>query len=626
MQRVGLLARVVAPLLLLTFGAPGPALRADQDTAVAPSADCTFRTDQFRTPSELWHRLSRQAEAIAPSAVTTVRHRPSTPPAGPPTFSARNFIDTEIFGKMVKDNVQWTTRSTDEEFLRRVTLDLTGEIPDAATVKAFLADTSADKRDQAIDRLLSSDAFNDRWTMWMGDLVQNVQTATNTTEYYQGRNAYYKFIHDGIQQRKAYDQMVRQIIAGLGGSFSNGEANYYVRDMQANGPIQDTYDNLSASTGERFMGLHLQCLSCHGGLAHLEPVNSYLAKKTRYDFWQNAAFFAQVSVTNNRDTTTNSIERILSDNTTGRYLLNTTSGNKTARQPVNNQNFVDPAFFLTKEAPASGEPRRVAYGRILTANPQFARATVNYLWKELFGLGIVEPTDSFDLLRQDPTQLAPGASLQPTHPNLLTQLANNFAAGGYDLRAILKLMVTSNAYQLSSRYTPGPWNETWTPYFARHYPHRLMSEALLDAVVKATNTSISINVNGIGPVNKAMKLPDTTEGGNFRNFLNGFGRGNRDDQQRSDDSSIVQALSVLNDRIVTDRIKSTAAGSTVATTLQATHDPASIVDTLYVTTLSRFPSPTERVKAINYLKSGDLTKKTEDLQFALLNKLEFLFN
>jgi hypothetical protein len=244
----------------------------------------------------------------------------------------------------------------------------------------------------------------------------------------------------------------------------------------------------------------------------------------------------------------------------------------------------------------------------------------------LFGLGMVEPANSFDLLRQDPAQLAPGATLQPTHPALLTQLANAFATNGYDLRSILKLMVTSNAYQLSSRYTAGPWNDTWIPYFARHYPRRLMAEELLDAVVRATSTTINITVNGIGTVNKAMKLPDPVEGGGFRNFLNNFGRGNRDDQPRSDDSSIVQALALMNDRIVTDRVRFSTGGSTVSRTIQATRDPGEVADAIYLATLSRYPNLTERSAAISYLRSGDLARKTEDLQFTLLNRLEFLFN
>src|SRR5258708_14398528 len=143
----------------------------------------------------------------------------------------------------------------------------------------------------------------------------------------------------------------------------------------------------------------------------------------------------------------------LSEIITGQYRLNTTSGNNAPRVAVSSTDTFDlPAFFLTGEGPRDGEPRRVAYGRILTAHPQFARATVNYLWKQLFGLGIVEPADSFDLLRQDPTTLAAGATLQPTHPQLLTHVSNSFSSHGYNLRAILRVIGTSNAYQIASTY------------------------------------------------------------------------------------------------------------------------------------------------------------------------------
>jgi uncharacterized protein DUF1549/uncharacterized protein DUF1553 len=611
----------VTPLFIVAVLTPTGVSRGDDEIVPPAAADCTFQADQFHSAPEMWHRLSQRAEAVAPSPS---RRRVSNPPKGDP-FVAKNFIDTQIFGKMVRDGILWTARSSDEEFLRRVTLDLTGEIPDTATLRGFLLDPSNDKRDRAIDRLLASDAFTDRWTMWFGDLVENVQTATNTNIGTVPRNAYYKFIHDSIQQAKPYDQMVREVIAGTGDVTVKGESNYYNRDRQNNGPAQDTYDNLSSSTGARFLAMPLQCLSCHNGLGHLEQVNTALAKKVRYDFWQNAAFFAQVQF--DRVAAANGgYNQAINDNTTGSYRLNTTSGNKTPRQPVNGVSSVDPAFFLTKEKPASGETLRGAYGRILTAHPQFARATVNYLWKQLFGLGIVEPADSFDLNRQDPSTLAQGATLQPTHPELLTQLASALVANHFDLRATLKLMVSSNAYQLSSRYTPGGWNEAWVPYYARHYPRRLMAEEVVDAIVRATNTNLSIPIASSTPVTKAMQLPDTTEGGGVRNFLNGFGRGNRDDQARSADSSIVQALSLMNDRTVTDRIKATATGSTVATTLQATKNPAAIADALYLATLSRYPTAAERSAAITVLRSGDINRKSEDLQFALLNKLEFLFN
>jgi len=136
-------------------------------------------------------------------------------------------------------------------------------------------------------------------------------------------------------------------------------------------------------------------------------------------------------------------------------------------------------------------------------------------------------------------------------------------------------------------------------------------------------------VQGVGTVPRAMQLPDTLEPGartTYGAFLNEFGRGDRDIAARSNESSIVQALSMLNNPIVTSRIKRTTASSTVAKILASTSDPAAIVDQLYLGTLSRHATAAEKTQGAAYLRSGTLGAKAEDLQFALMNSLEFLFD
>jgi len=586
--------------------------------AVKPT--CPLGPTVVPSPQALYHKLSITTEAVAPS-----RHRAVAPPKS--TFPATvNFIDSEVFNKMRMDGVMPTAIAGDEEFLRRVTLDLTGQIPDTATVQAFVADTAPDKRAKKIDQLLASDAFVDRWTMWFGDLVQNVTASNNIREYYVGRNAYYNYIHDSIKNAKPYDQMVREIISGKGDSFVNGPSDFWVRQIQTNGPIQDTYDNLAAESGEKFLGMPMLCLSCHNGLAHLDLVNTYLKSKTRYDFWGEAAFFSRTRAqrqpyTDPANPNANLFKYDVEDSLpNGAYQLNTTSGNKTPRQPVNGQSTVSPAFILTGEGPRPGEPYRDALGRTLTSNQQFSRAAVNYLWKQMFGMGMVEPTNNIDINKLDS---------QPTHPNLLTLLSNEFIADKYDLRAILKTIAMSSTYQLSTQYTPGNWNESWTPYFARHLSHRLPAEQMLDAIVRATSVPVSFTVNGIGTVTSAMKLPDTLESSRntYGRFLDEFGRGNRDDAARSNDTSIAQALSLMNDsQVVVNRVHRATANSTVAKVLASTTDPGTIADQIYLSTLSRRPTAAERQQAIAYLGSGVLSQKTEDLQWVLLNSLEFLFD
>ena len=576
----------------------------------------------------LYHTISVTAEAVAPSGRRRSTNPPATTPA--PSLPMVNFIDTGVFGRMTADHIVPTTLSGDEEFLRRVMLDLTGQIPDAATVNAFVADTTPGKRTKKIDELLASDAYADRWTMWFGDLVQNVQVATNSREYYVGRNAYYNWMKQAFKSNEPYDQMVREVLAGKGDSFLLGTPNYYVRQLQPNGPLQDTLDNLATHSGERFLGMPLLCVSCHNGFAHLEQVNSYLASKKRTDLWAMSAFFAHTRAQPQAGDPNNpNIRKFMVDDTApnGTYQLNTVSGNKTPRCSVDAATgrcsgpttIATPAFILTGETPRANEPLRDAYGRMLTAHEQFARATVNYVWKEMFGLAIIEPTNNIDLNALD---------TQASNPKLLEDLKQSFIASKYDFRALLRTIAVSSAYQLSARYTPGTWNEAWTPYYARHYPHRLSAEMLLDAVTKSTNVLPSFNVNGIGVVNRAMLLPDTTEQARnqFGRFMDEFGRGDRDDVMRSNDSSIAQALSLMNDTIVTTRVKRTTANSTVNKVLASTTDPGAIVDQLYLATLSRKPAAGERQTAIAYLQGGNMQQRTEDLQFALINSLEFLFD
>lgn len=624
-RRAGIIAAGIVALL------PARVLPAEEneDAVAVATSECSFDIERVERPAQRWRALSRDAERVA--AETATRRRPTRPDAASPTIPHKNFVDDEIFGAMVAAKIAPSRLTTDEEFIRRVTLDLTGDIPSSSRVASFVADSGADKRDRLVDELLASDAFVDRWTLWFGDLVQNVVVSSNARLYAGGRNAYYLWIRDAIRTGKPYDAMVRELIAGAGDSYLSGPPNYAVRQIQRNGPAQDTYDNLAARSVEKFMAIPFECLSCHSGPGHLELVNSWLAKKQRSDFWESAAFFARVSIRPVRLTEDPvTLKFLVSDNANGSYQLNTTTGNKTPRQPAAGEDStVTPAFILGDGGVGSGETYRAAFARHLTGDRQFARATVNYLWSELFHLGIVEPVDGFDLARLDPATLAQGAVLQPTHPQLLESMAARFEEDGYDLRALLRLMTTSSAYQLATEYTPGEWQDEWTPYFARHYPRRLMAESLVDAIATATQLPPSFAIEGLGTFSDAMALPDPLTP-NQRNavarFMSSFGRGDRDQNRRTYDGSILQALGMMNDRFVTDRIKNATRGSTVATALAAHADDGAVVDAIYTATLSRRPTTEERMAAITAMQSSGRISATEDLQFVLLNSLEFLFN
>ena len=302
---------------------------------------------------------------------------------------------------------------------------------------------------------------------------------------------------------KPWDVMARELIAAAGDTTGAGPANFLARGIQTNGPGQDTLDNLAASTGGIFLGENaIFCTSCHNGAGHLDSINLWGSTVRRQDFWGISAFYSRVSIARQPTSQQNLFYYVVGDRPSGNYALNTTTGNKTDRTGAYyttippGLTFITPGYLKTPTnpqggAPENGEGYRASLARLVTADPQFARAAVNYLWKDLFKAGIVEPADSFDLLRQDPLIPPPGEwTIQPTHPALLAKLAQDYAGHGYDLRYILGVLAKSSAYQLSSFYG-GTWSEAYAPYFARHFARRLTAEEIFDAITKATKVPAS---------------------------------------------------------------------------------------------------------------------------------------
>jgi uncharacterized protein DUF1549/uncharacterized protein DUF1553 len=617
---------------------------AAHDAPFAAMADCAFLPSHLdpdgRARRDSVSRVTRAFAASHPAvaatggALTGVTHH----------ILHANYVDDEIFGALDAAKIVSAPLSSDAEFLRRVTLDLTGRIPDASTVTAFLADPSADKRSRMIDALLASDAFVDRWAFYYDELFQNTAFASSGRLYPAGRNAWHAYFQDAVRSHKPWNVMAKELIAAMGNTAGAGPANFLARGIQTNGPGQDTLDNLAASTGTIFLAENaIFCTSCHNGAGHLDSINLWGSTVRRQDFWGISAFYSRVSITRQPTSQQNNYTYSIGERTSGNYALNTTTGNKTDRTSAyyttipSGLAVITPTYLKTPTnpqggAPADGEGYRAALARLVTEDPQFARAAVNYLWKELFRAGIVEPADSFDLLRQDPLSPPPGTwTIQPTHPNLLAKLAQDYAGHGYDLRYILGVMAKSSAYQLSSFYE-GAWSDAYAPYFARHFARRMTAEEVFDAITKATRVPANLPVTGASSVAWAMQLPDVQEPGARTvagNFLNAFLRGDRDSDARSNEFSISQALLLLNDTTVTSRIKSGASGSSVNALVAAGATPAQIVTSLYVSALSRNPSPSELAQGIALFSATPGESKAqvaEDLQYALLNKLDFFYN
>ncbi len=595
--------------------------------------DCTY----LKKPESFNESVAQHRSEIS-EATTQLRARlelnPNLQLMNPRDAERKNYIDTLLFDRMAKDSIMSAPICTDEEFVRRVYLDLTGRIPAPEAVTAFTVDTSANKRDNLVDFLIGNSDYVDKWTMFFGDLLRNNAANQNITRYVEGRDAFYYYIQDSILTNKSYAQMAREMITASGDNFVNGAANFTVGGHISGGPSQDIMDGLAVQSSTMFLGLSsMDCLMCHNGAGHLDEVNLWGAQRTREEAWGMAAFFAR-SAKARVDAQTPAAGRyfkyMVSENATGEYNLNTTSGNRQARQPINGKTNVAPKYILAAGAVNAGEKRCDAIARLITSDKQFARATVNYIWEKMMVEALVSPSDSFDPARLDPAaQLPNGWTLQPANAELLEALAQDFIGSNYNLQALISRIAKSNAYQLSSQY-PGDWGLTMVPYYARKFARRMDAEEMHDAVVVATGIipsyqmrdSLSANTRVI---NRAMQFPDTTSGGS--DFINSFLRGDRDTIQRSQDGTLLQALNLMNNSFVMGKIHQANAGSTVAKILaNTTLSTEAIINQLYLTTLSRKPTTDEVNILIPMFSSLGRKEATESLQWTLLNKVDFIYN
>jgi uncharacterized protein DUF1549/uncharacterized protein DUF1553 len=603
------------------------------------SSDCSFlnNPDEFtlhgeqrqKTHSDLANRLqiSLFAGSDASASFATL---------DPVSIQRKNFIDDSIFARMGTAGIRSAPIASDAEFLRRVTLDLTGRIPSGAEVDAFVGDTDPSKRDLKVDALIGSPEFIDKWTMFLGDLLRVNAQSQSINRAIPGRDAFYLYIKDAITTNKPYDQMAREMIGASGDSFAQGETNWSLGNTVAMGPAQDTYDGHAVNMASMFLGIQaVDCLLCHDGARHLDTVNLWGSKQVRANMWGLSAYFARVRRTAQTVSTTPLlIKYIVSEAATGEYQLNTTTGNRSARQPINGVAIVapnNPFSPTTGTGIATGENRRQALARQITGDIQFSRAIVNYVWEKFMVEAFVSPSNAFDLARLDPNNPPPSPwTLQPTNPQLLQNMALWFQANRYDLRALMSLIAKSNAYQLSATYSD-KWDVSYVPYYARKYVRRLDAEEIHDGIAKATGILGNYTLTGsdLPPVQWAMQFPDTREprsNGAVLTFLNAFGRGDRDTTFRRSDPSTLQALNMLNNAFVEGRIHQANQGSRVQTLLSQGASAQTIIRELFMNTLSRPPSDAEVSLFLPMFQQQGNRLAAEGLQWTLLNKMDFIFN
>jgi hypothetical protein len=613
----------------------------DESSSVSGS-NCTFQAapDNFLA-AEARARLAvhQRAQQFQKSAAVSSNSAPAA------SITRRNLIDDEIFDKLANSKVQPARLTTDEEFFRRINLDLTGRIPAPSDIQTFVSSTDPGKRDAIIEKLLYSPEFNDKWTMWLGDvLVNNVsQVTAATNRQIDGRNQFYRYLYWSVAGWTPLRAIAWDSITMIGNNydFAAGASNFIIGGSITGGPAQDTYDGMLVRTATALLGQgQYDCLLCHNGTGHLDQLSLWGKQTTRVDAERMAAFFSRTRMTRyaaatppagqvSTDPYLNST--VVSDTYTNvSYDLNTNYGNRPNRVAFGSTKTLTPVYQATGATPTDGN-WRFAFAQSVTTDPMFARNFANRLWKAMFNLGLVDPVDQLDPARLDPSNPPPAPwDFQATHPKLLEKLAQSLSNTDYDLRAFLRLIAQSSAYQLSSRYD-GDWNLQYVPLFARHYPRRLDAEEIHDAISTATGVFTTYTIQDLASVKYAMQFPDTSEprsNGAVANFLNSFLRGNRDTTQRSQASSILQQLNLMNDNFVMSRARVSA--SPTLTSISKITDNSAMLDQLFLTFLSRKPSDYERAHALPYLqKATSATARStalEDLAWVCINKLDFLFS
>lgn len=549
--------------------------------------------------------------------------------------SGKNFIDEYIFGKMKQDGVPPAPQSSDAEFLRRVTLDVTGRLPSPEAVRKFLADTDPDKRGKAIDALFPAlpklgigrrptrvGPYLDKWTTFFGDLFRNNE------QLREGINSFHDYIYKVLELNVPYDEFVRDMItASAVSTWTTGPANFVARHRVMGGDgysevnHEDTCDELAVWSTRLFLGVDAGCISCHDGKGHLEKVNLWLARHKRADVWRQAAFFGKTYVA----PVYGRIPEFRVNDSEKGYKLTTKSILRTPRSSAE----VHPAFLLDGKRydPSAGESEREVYARMLTSHPQFARAAVNLFWAQFMGRGIVDPPFGFDLDRQDPANPPPAPwTIQPSHPELLDRLAEDFRTHGYDLRHLMKTIVNSRAYQLSSYY-PGEWKARYDTYFARHQPRRLGPEEFWDAVSDATGVHEKFQVKDLE--RKVTYVMETSFNQDFAashkdlwNLLQDWGQTDREDPP-TDRASMIQAATLMNHDLLLDRVQAKKGGR-LEKLLTAQASSEQIVEELFLATVSRPPQGEEKRQAVALLERSRQVG-AEDLLWALLNRVDFIF-
>lgn len=501
-----------------------------------------------------------------------------------PELRRRNFIDEAVAAKLRQMNVRPAGPSSDREFARRVYLDAIGLLPTTQELHAFLRDPRPDKRSRLIDSLLDRPEYASLWTVKFEDWFRNCQLHS------QGRSmgVFKDWVRDWIEEDRPYDDFVRTLLTGTGDTMLNPGANFWhpATDFMLK---EFSVTKVTPTVSRLFLGVRMECAECHN-----HPLENF----TQDDFYGLAAFFARLRVKHGY----------------GEYRRTWYLDEEGELEHPVTKKVVAPKF-LGGASPAirNREDRRgvLADWIVSPDNPYFARATVNRIWHEYFGTGIVEPHDDFR------------STNRPSNPELLDRLAEYFVANGFQLKPLHRLILNSSTYQLTSK------SERTTPLdrllFARYIPRKIQAEVLLDALGQVTGIPHSFDGYPERTSAKDIYVPDGPD-----YFLVTFGLPRRDIlKERVQSPTLSQALHLMNGESVRDKIEAEAniLGELLGQDLGDNEVVAGIFERAY----SRPPTEGELARITEFVEGEQSNgrgrrRAFENILWAVLNSKEFQLN
>lgn len=525
--------------------------------------------------------VARYMGHVAPSRVTIPADR-RLPHEKYAALLANNFIDSLAYRRFEALGIFPSDLSNDSEFIRRSTLDAIGRLPTIEETRAFLADRGPMKRERWIERLLDGPNYADYWANKWADLIRPNPDRVGVKSIF----VLDQWLRECFRQNKPYDQFAREILAAEGTNHRDGPAVIY-RDRREPPDRTTLFSQL-------FLGTRMECAKCHH-----HPNERW----SQDDFYQLAAFFGPVKQKGaglSPPISAGTEQFFFASD--GGEVKHPVSGEKMTPRPPD-----APAFNVAEKK----DPRvELADWLVNPDNPFFARAAVNRVWSVFFGRGFVEPVDDFRV--SNPIVNEP----------LLNALAEDFEKNGYDLKKLMRAIMQSRLYQLSS--TPTEHNLTDTKNFSRSYRRRLPAEVLLDAVNDVTGTFDEFN--GCPPDTRAIQ----TWSYKVRSqFLEAFSRPNPSSDppcEREMKTSVVQSLHMMNSKALQEKLART--DGRVKKLVDSKLSPEEIVGELYLAALSRGPTPHELTIARAAFAAKGATRQAaaEDVLWALLNSPEFVFN